>query len=129
MTVADRIGVMNQGRLIQVATPPEIYEQPELALGRGLHRRREFDLGPCRRCRRRIDGGRERIWPAAANCPPQWKPSQAIVWVALRPEKVRIALGAAVRRRETACAGEVENIGYLGDLSIYSGASRRRLRV
>ena len=28
MTVADRIGVMNEGRLIQVATPPEIYEQP-----------------------------------------------------------------------------------------------------
>ena len=28
MTVADRIGVMNQGRLVQVATPPEIYEQP-----------------------------------------------------------------------------------------------------
>jgi len=28
MTVADRIGVMDQGRLIQVATPPEIYEQP-----------------------------------------------------------------------------------------------------
>ena len=28
MTVADRIGVMNQGRLVQVATPSEIYEQP-----------------------------------------------------------------------------------------------------
>src|SRR5206468_2315096 len=28
MTVADRIGVMDHGRLIQVATPPEIYEQP-----------------------------------------------------------------------------------------------------
>src|SRR6266852_698885 len=28
MTVADRIAVMNRGRLIQVATPPEIYEQP-----------------------------------------------------------------------------------------------------
>ncbi len=28
MTVADRIGVMNHGRLIQVATPSEIYEQP-----------------------------------------------------------------------------------------------------
>src|SRR5262249_33849911 len=28
MTVANRIGVMNQGRLIQVATPSEIYEQP-----------------------------------------------------------------------------------------------------
>ena len=28
MTVADRIGVMDRGRLVQVATPPEIYEQP-----------------------------------------------------------------------------------------------------
>src|SRR5213076_61040 len=28
MTVAGRIGVMDRGRLIQVATPPEIYEQP-----------------------------------------------------------------------------------------------------
>ena len=28
MTVADRIGVMDHGRLIQVATPTEIYEQP-----------------------------------------------------------------------------------------------------
>src|SRR4051812_6971938 len=28
MTVADRIGVMDQGRLVQVATPSELYEQP-----------------------------------------------------------------------------------------------------
>src|SRR5437870_981103 len=28
MTVADRIGVMDRGRLAQVAPPPEIYEQP-----------------------------------------------------------------------------------------------------
>src|ERR1700758_4200548 len=28
MTVADRIAVMDRGRLIQVGTPPEIYEQP-----------------------------------------------------------------------------------------------------
>src|SRR6516165_10562294 len=28
MTVADRIGVMDRGRLIQVGTPPEIYERP-----------------------------------------------------------------------------------------------------
>src|SRR3954468_5623471 len=29
MTVADRIGVMNAGRIVQVATPGEIYEQPK----------------------------------------------------------------------------------------------------
>src|SRR5207253_3660125 len=28
MTVAGRIGVMDHGRLVQVATPPELYEQP-----------------------------------------------------------------------------------------------------
>src|SRR5213082_703769 len=28
MTVADRMGVMDRGQVIQVATPPEIYEQP-----------------------------------------------------------------------------------------------------
>jgi putrescine transport system ATP-binding protein len=28
MTVADRIGVMHDGRLVQVATAPELYEQP-----------------------------------------------------------------------------------------------------
>src|SRR5436853_3735201 len=28
MTVADRIGVMDRGRLAQVGTPPEVYEQP-----------------------------------------------------------------------------------------------------
>src|SRR5262249_61465422 len=28
MTVADRIAVMDRGRLIQVATPPEVYEPP-----------------------------------------------------------------------------------------------------
>jgi putrescine transport system ATP-binding protein len=33
MTVADRIGVMDRGRLVQVGTPPEIYEQPS-SLGR-----------------------------------------------------------------------------------------------
>src|SRR4051812_32819193 len=28
MTVADRIGVMQRGRLVQVGTPPEVYERP-----------------------------------------------------------------------------------------------------
>ena len=42
------------------------------------------------------------------------------VWVALRPEKVRIALEPPSAAGENCVRGEVENIGYLGDLSIYS---------
>ena len=32
MTLADRIAVMDHGRIVQVAPPAEIYEQPEFAL-------------------------------------------------------------------------------------------------
>ena len=46
MTVADRIGVMNAGRLAQVATPSEHLRASELALGRRLHRRRQSDRRP-----------------------------------------------------------------------------------
>ena len=41
MTVADRIGVMNAGRLAQVATPSGDLRAAELALGRRFHRRRQ----------------------------------------------------------------------------------------
>ena len=85
MTVADRIGVMDHGRLVQVATPAEIYEQPnsrwvadfigEVNLIEGTLRRRtariETAAGPVSRCRA----------AAAAR-------AGDTVWLALRPEKV-----------------------------------------
>jgi len=42
-----------------------------------------------------------------------------VVWVALRPEKVRIAPERPGSAEENCVAGEVTDIGYLGDLSIY----------
>ena len=39
MTMADRIAVMDQGRIAQVATPGEIYEQPRTPIHRGIRRR------------------------------------------------------------------------------------------
>ena len=51
MTLASRIGVMNQGRIVQVGTPHEIYEFPGHALRRGVHRQREHVRGPHRRGR------------------------------------------------------------------------------
>ena len=61
MIVADRIAVMDRGRLMQVAPPPEIYEQAQFALGGRFHRRSDFD--------RRADGGRRIDRDArSANC-------------------------------------------------------------
>ena len=53
MTVADRIGVMNHGRLVQVAHAVGNLRAAEFALGRRLHRRREFDRGQRGRVRTR----------------------------------------------------------------------------
>jgi len=41
------------------------------------------------------------------------------VWVALRPEKLRIAREPPLVANENCVAGQVWDIGYLGDLSIY----------
>ena len=51
MAMSDRIGVMNQGRLVQVATPSEIYEQPNSRWVAELRRRRQLDRRPARRNR------------------------------------------------------------------------------
>ena len=118
MTVADRLGVMNQGRLIQVATPSEIYEQPNSrwvadfigdvnliegkvvtsdASGATLE---SASAGPLRTA-------------AAADA----KPGDT-VWLALRPEKIMIVRDTPASGVNRA-VGEVCEIGYLGDHSIY----------
>jgi putrescine transport system ATP-binding protein len=120
MTVADRIGVMREGRLVQVATPPEIYEQPnsrwvaDFIGDVNLIEGRVLDAGQ----------GGTTIMSAAAGKLHAAAATQAsagaTAWIAVRPEKVRIshqpeAAGGAVN----CVAGQVMDIGYLGDVSIY----------
>jgi len=119
MTVADRIGVMDHGRLIQVATPPEIYERPNSRwvadfIGEvNLIEGRVVDAGASETVIASAAAGRLR-----ALSPTDAKPGD-VVWVALRPEKVRIAHAPPPTDGENCVAGQVGNIGYLGDLSVY----------
>jgi len=119
MTVASRLGVMNRGCLVQVATPPEIYEQPNsrwvadfigevnLIEGRVLAAAGEGLVLAS------ASTGRLRAAQASGGRPGD------TVWVALRPEKVRISHERPSGADENCVAGQVWNIGYLGDLSIY----------
>jgi putrescine transport system ATP-binding protein len=119
MTVADRIAVMDRGQLIQVATPQEIYERPNSRwvadfIGEvNLIEGRVIDVGASGTVVVSAAAGRLR-----ALSPEDAKPGDA-VWVALRPEKVRIAPKPPGFAEENCVAGEVTDIGYLGDLSIY----------
>jgi putrescine transport system ATP-binding protein len=114
MTMADRIGVMNHGRLEQMATPSELYEQPnsrwvaDFVGDVNVIEGRHAEAGVIESA-----SGRLRVAQSAGA-----KPSDT-VWVALRPEKVRIALEPPAQAQENCVAGTVWDIGYLGDLSIY----------
>jgi putrescine transport system ATP-binding protein len=119
MTVADRMGVMHRGRLMQVATPPEIYERPSsrwvadfigevnLIEGRVLARRAE-----------RLSIGSDAVGELDAVASGGGNPGE-VIWVALRPEKVRISRERPAAAGANCAAGRVGKVGYLGDLSIY----------
>src|SRR5499426_793662 len=119
MIVADRIGLMDHGRLIQVATPPEIYEQPNSRwvadfIGEvNLIEGRVVETGAGGSIIASAAAGRLR-----ASVSAEAKTGDT-VWVALRPEKVRITREPPAAATDNCVAGQVRNIGYLGDLSIY----------
>jgi putrescine transport system ATP-binding protein len=118
MTVADRIAVMSGGRLIQVGVPTEIYEQPnsrqvaEFVGDVNLLEGRLTASGPAGSV---IESPAGRL----TSCQEVDAAPGATVWMALRPEKLRIAAEPPSDRQENCLPGTVWDIGYLGSLSIY----------
>jgi len=118
MTVAGRIAVMDRGRLIQVATPQEIYERPtsrwvaDFIGDVNLIEGSVLEVGASGTVVASGVGRLRALSLADAK-------AGDIVWVALRPEKVRIAHERPLVEEENCVAGQVTDIGYLGDLSIY----------
>jgi putrescine transport system ATP-binding protein len=119
MTVAHRIAVMDRGRIIQVATPSEIYEQPasrwvadfigDVNLLEGHvdmvehgHAIIEGKDGEHLRLTAQAD-----VWPGLD------------VWIALRPEKLDIALTAPGSTSENCVSGKVQDIAYRGNAVLY----------
>ena len=118
MTMADRIAVMDKGKVLQVARPAEIYEAPSsrfVAEFIGSINTFEGELiqkaGGAARIRDR--SGRE--FEVADNTNAATGDNVAL---AIRPEKIHISR----ERPETTNAidGEVWDIAYLGDMTLYN---------
>jgi putrescine transport system ATP-binding protein len=120
MTMADRIGIMHQGKLVQVGTPAEIYEAPRtrwVAEFIGEVNLFEGNVATFSGGTASIDtpAGRFAVRADAARIGDK-------VSVAVRPEKVRIVREA---QQETplgavnSLRGTIADIAYLGDLSVY----------
>jgi putrescine transport system ATP-binding protein len=116
MMLAHRIAVMENGRIVQVATPAEIYEQPRSRFVADF-------LGDVNLIEGRlaVEGGRAVVESAAGRLvaadPGDATPGTQ-VWLAVRPEKVRIALEQP-EQAVNCVDGQVVDVGYLGDVSVY----------
>jgi putrescine transport system ATP-binding protein len=120
MTVADRIAVMDHGKLVQVATPAEIYEQPNSRYVA------EFvgDINIIEAVVERVTPGDIALKSAALDAElrlSQFSDVKAgdTVAVALRPEKIRIGKEPLSEVHANCAQGVVYDIAYLGDLSVY----------
>jgi putrescine transport system ATP-binding protein len=116
MTVADRIGVMDQGRLVQIGPAPEIYEQPKSRWVADFVGEVNLFEGRLSDDRRSVDG------TAAGSLRTAVKPDGTpgtTVWVAVRPEKIRVSRDQPLPAPENCAVGKVVEVGYLGDTSIY----------
>jgi putrescine transport system ATP-binding protein len=120
MTLASRIGVMNHGEIVQAGTPSEIYEFPNsrfVADFVGSVNMFEGKLVEDEPDYVRIGsaelGGTIYV-SHGISAPPG-----ATVWAALRPEKVFMSISAPAGGADNVVRGNVQDIAYLGDLSIY----------
>jgi putrescine transport system ATP-binding protein len=119
MTVADRIGVMDRGQLIQVATPPDIYEQPnsrwvaDFIGDVNLIEGRVVEGGAGETIIGTEAAGKLRAAGAVGA-----KPGDTI-WLALRPEKLRIRHDPPASGENNNVSGVIWDVGYLGDFSVY----------
>lgn len=120
MTMADRIGVMNHGKLVQISTPSELYEQPNcryVAEFIGNINLIEGKASPTgNNGTIRIDD--TGLAPIEVQTPKTVTAGQKVC-LALRPEKIRVSLDPPADKSVNCVQAEVYDIGYLGDTSIY----------
>ena len=120
MTLASRIGVMNRGEIVQVGTPTEIYEFPTTKFVADFIGSVNMfegvlieDLPAHVRIQSDELGGVVFVDHGISAAP------GAIVWAAIRPEKINILRTPPTDATENCVRGVVKEIAYMGDVSTY----------
>jgi len=115
MIVADRIAVMNAGRLAQLGPPAEIYERPNSRWVAGF-------VGEVTLLEGRLGAQRTtietKVGPLRIPVGAVLRPGTEIA-LALRPEKLRMSASPPDDTALNSLPGCVFEIGYRGDVSIY----------
>jgi putrescine transport system ATP-binding protein len=112
MIVADRIALMNEGRLVQVGPPADIYERPTSRWVADF-------VGQVTLLEGRLQPGGLLTTAVGQLRVPDGESATAKVWLALRPEKLSLSAERPPPNGGNAIAGTVFEIGYRGDVSVY----------
>lgn len=121
MTVSDRIAVMNHGVIAQIGTASQIYEQPASRYVADF----VGDINMIDGKVTSVEAGMATLAAAGADATVVAEIGAGNVAVgadasfAIRPEKVQISLEAPPAGTPNVLSGEVWDIGYLGDISVY----------
>ncbi len=120
MTVADRIAVMDHGRLVQIATPRDIYERPGNCYVADFVGDINFIEGTVTSSKTgitRLETGGELVIECQCDEIPEVNKK---VWFAARPEKLHLSRDKPDSAPVNTVEGEVWDIAYLGDMSVYN---------
>jgi putrescine transport system ATP-binding protein len=120
MTMASRIGVMHDGKILQTGSPHEVYEHPN------CRRTAEF-IGSVNMFPGTItESSADHVVIDSPDLDPKINIDHGIssssgtsVWVAVRPEKIIISKTAPSDDNFNHARGKVDEIAYVGGLSIY----------
>ena len=119
MTMADRIAVMSHGKVIQVATPAEIYEAPNSRFVADFIGDVNIFDGKVASASGgtteiAVDSGFS-IKVSAGDAPPVG----SAAGFAIRPEKMRVTRTPPANPTVNTASGELWDIGYLGDMTVF----------
>ncbi|MDE1993968.1 MAG: ABC transporter ATP-binding protein [Rhizobiaceae bacterium] len=119
MTMADRIAVMSHGKVVQVATPAEIYEAPNCRFVADFIGDVNILDGNVTTARSgvveiAVDSGFT-LRTATADMPAEGSRAG----FAIRPEKLRVSPRPPANTSVNAAEGEIWDIAYLGDMTVF----------
>lgn len=119
MTMADRIAVMSHGKVIQVATPAEIYEAPNSRFVADF-------IGDVNIFEGAVSGGEGGYVRLEGTngfpirmASPETPAAGGKSAVAVRPEKIRVSRQPPAHAPVNTVQGEIWDIGYLGDMTVF----------
>ncbi|MBB6482778.1 ABC transporter ATP-binding protein [Rhizobium lusitanum] len=119
MTMADRIAVMSHGKVVQVATPAEIYEAPNCRFVADF-------IGDVNILDGNVTSAHTGIVEIAVDSAFTLRAATSDVpsegsraSIAIRPEKLRVTPRPPANASVNAAEGEIWDIAYLGDMTVF----------